>query len=140
MATRSDENWPDDSRPDESRSGRLSLWLLSLPLVLFATMACGDYWQGIYRAGPEVNSFQPCPGNLIYWVEGSSDAALALREYVLKHARRPFQPFYVELEGELLGKQRTGSAAGYDDVVRLRGVEEMSPALPPQCQDLPPEG
>ena len=109
-------------------------------LLPVATMAYADYLQGIYRAGPEVNSFQPCTGNLVYWIEGGSDVALALREYVLKHAKRPYQPFYVELQGALLGKQREGAAAGYDDVVRLHSVEEMSAVLPPQCRDLPPEG
>lgn len=116
-------------------------WLfVGLLLCLLAHRVGAEYWQGIYRAGPEVNSFQPCPGNLIYWIEGNSEAALALREYALKHAQRPFQPFYVELEGSLLGKQRQGAAVGYDDVVRLHGVEEMSPDLPVLCQDLPPEG
>ena len=116
-------------------------WCLAgVCLSLLANMACADYWQGLYRAGPEVNSFQPCPGNLVYWIEGNSEAALALREYVLKHAQRPFQPFYVELEGELLGKQREGGAAGYDDVLHLHGVEDMTPELPPKCRDLPPEG
>ena len=41
------------------------------------------YWQGIYRAGNQVNSLQPCPGNLVYWVGGNAPAVLALREYVL---------------------------------------------------------
>lgn len=111
----------------------LGLWFVCLP-------AQAAVWQGLYRAGAEVNSFQPCPGNLVYWLDGSSDVALSLREYALKHTVRPYQPIYVELVGELSGKQRTGSAAGYDDVLRLQSVEAISLQLPEPCQQLPPEG
>lgn len=111
----------------------LGLWLVCLP-------ASAAVWQGLYRAGAEVNSFQPCPGNLVYWLDGNSDLALSLREYALKHTVRPYQPIYVELVGELSGKQRTGSAAGYDDVLQLQSVESISLQLPEPCQQLPPEG
>lgn len=111
----------------------LGLWLACLP-------AQAVVWQGLYRAGAEVNSFQPCPGNLVYWLDGSSDVALSLREYALKYTRRPYQPIYVELVGELSGKPRTGAAAGYDDVLQLQSVEAISLELPEPCQQLPPEG
>ena len=98
------------------------------------------FWQGLYRAGAEVNSFQPCPGNLVYWVDGSGPVALSLREYALKHVQRPYQPFYVELVGELQGRRSDGAAAGYDGVLLLQSVEAITLQLPAECQNLPPEG
>lgn len=113
-------------------------------LVLFDLLGSNQtqaaLWQGLYRAGAEVNSFQPCPGNLVYWLDGHGDVVLSLREYALKYIQRPYQPIYVELVGELSGKQRTGAAAGYDDVLQLRSVEEIRLDLPTICQQLPPEG
>ena len=76
-------------------------------LLLFSAggLAQEGFWRGLYRAGAEVNSFQPCPGNLVYWVDGGGPVALSLREYALKHVQRPYQPFYVEMVGELLGRR-----------------------------------
>ena len=111
-----------------------------LLLLLASNPVQAVFLRGLYRAGAEVNSFQPCPGNLVYWVDGSGPVALSLREYALKHVQRPYQPFYVELVGELLGRRADGAAAGYDDVVRVHSVEAISQQLPVVCQDLPPEG
>ena len=111
-------------------------------LLLFSAggLAQEGFWRGLYRAGAEVNSFQPCPGNLVYWVDGGGPVALSLREYALKHVQRPYQPFYVEMVGELLERRADGAAAGYDDVLRVHSMELISRQLPPLCQDLPPEG
>ena len=118
----------------------VSRFVAVLLWFLVSDPAQAAFWQGLYRAGAEVNSFQPCPGNLVYWVDGSGPVALSLREYALKHVQRPYQPFYVELVGELLGRRADGAAAGYDDVVRVHSVEAISQQLPVVCQDLPPEG
>ncbi len=118
----------------------LTSWSLLSGCLLGTCLAQAEVWQGLYRAGAEVNSFQPCPGNLVYWVDGNSTLALSLREYALKQSTRPYQPIYVELIGELTGKVREGSAAGYDDVLRLQSVEEIRLQIPELCQDLPPEG
>ena len=108
--------------------------------VLASDSAQAAFWQGLYRAGAEVNSFQPCPGNLVYWVDGGGPVALSLREYALKHVQRPYQPFYVELVGELQGRRSDGAAAGYDGVLLLQSVEAITLQLPAECQNLPPEG
>lgn len=118
----------------------VGLCLALLLLLSFGNPAQAAYWRGLYRAGAEVNSFQPCPGNLVYWVDGGGPVALSLREYALKHVQRPYQPFYVEVVGELLGRRTDGAAAGYDDVLRLHSVEAISQQLPVVCQNLPPEG
>ena len=124
------------------RLGGSRLRLLGYGLLLVATASSGAVLplSGLYRAGADVNSLQRCDSNLVYWVSGDNTVALALREYVLKHGRRPFQPFYVELSGELTGRVRDGNGAGYDDVLRVASVEVLSEQLPAQCQDLPPEG
>ena len=111
-----------------------------LGLFLVSGYAQAAFWQGLYRAGAEVNSFQPCPGNLVYWVDGAGPVALSLREYALKHVQRPYQPFYVELVGELQGRRSDGAAAGYDGVLLLQSVEAITLQLPAECQNLPPEG
>ncbi|MFC3914393.1 hypothetical protein ACFOSS_13085 [Pseudaeromonas sharmana] len=123
------------------RSGHV-LRGLGYGLLLVATASLGAVQplSGLYRAGADVNSLQRCDSNLVYWVSGDNQVALALREYVLKHARRPFQPFYIELNGELIGRPRVGNGAGYDDVLRVESVEALSEQLPAQCQALPPEG
>ena len=126
-------------------SARILEKSVGLCLALLLLLSIGNpvqaaYWRGLYRAGAEVNSFQPCPGNLVYWVDGGGPVALSLREYALKHVQRPYQPFYVEVVGELLGRRTDGAAAGYDDVLRLHSVEAISQQLPVVCQNLPPEG
>lgn len=107
--------------------------------VALAARTQGD-WQGIYRAGNDVNSLQPCPGNLVYWVGGNAPAVLALREYALKHSLKPYQAFYVELVGTLLPKQPVGEAAGYDGLLIVDSVENISQQLPAVCRAMPPEG
>jgi hypothetical protein len=118
----------------------LASWSMLLGCLFGTCFAQAEVWQGLYRAGAEVNSFQPCPGNLVYWVDGNTTLALSLREYALKQSTRPYQPIYVELMGQLTGKVREGSAAGYDDVLRLQSVEDIRLQIPEPCQDLPPEG
>lgn len=115
-----------------------SVFLLITEQVLAAPTP--GYWQGVYRAGNQVNSLQPCPGNLVYWVGGNAPAVLALREYVLKHSQRPYQPVYVELLATLSPKQRVGDAAGYDGLLLVDSVENISLHLPEACRSLPPEG
>ena len=123
------------------RRACIALWPVFLLITgpVFAAPTPG-YWQGIYRAGNEVNSLQPCPGNLVYWVGGNAPAVLALREYVLKHSQRPYQPVYVELFATLSAKQREGDAAGYDGLLLVDSVENISLHLPEACRSLPPEG
>ena len=74
------------------------------------------------------------------WVGGNAPAVLALREYVLKHSQRPYQPVYVELLATLSPKQRVGDAAGYDGLLLVDSVENISLHLPEACRSLPPEG
>lgn len=123
------------------RHAFIALWSVFLLIAGQALAApTRGYWQGIYRAGNEVNSLQPCPGNLIYWVGGNRPAVLALREYVLKHSQRPYQPVYVELFATLAPKPRGGDAAGYDGLLLVDAVENISLHLPDVCRSLPPEG
>lgn len=129
------------SKVDRRTFWRFSSWLPIFFSVLFWSGSLqAAFWQGLYRAGAEVNSFQPCPGNLVYWVDGAGPVALSLREYALKHVQRPYQPFYVELVGELQGRRSDGAAAGYDGVLLLQSVEAITLQLPAECQNLPPEG
>ena len=90
-----------------------------------------------WRRGEQLSALSGQSGLLGGW---GGSVALSLREYALKHVQRPYQPFYVELVGELLGRRADGAAAGYDDVVRVHSVEAISQQLPVVCQDLPPEG
>ena len=77
---------------------------------------------------------------LVYWVGGNAPAVLALREYVLKHSHRPYQPVYVELFATLAPKLRGGDASGYDGLLSVDSIENISLHMPDMCRSLPQEG
>lgn len=105
-------------------------------LVLLSALGTPP-WSGLYVADAGVNSFQPCGRSEVYWVTGSAPVVMALREYVLQHRQRPYQAFYLRVEGTLKPAPARGDGAGYGGLLVLSHVTQLSAVLPEGCVRLP---
>jgi len=109
----------------------------TIGLALLLASLGAPPWSGVYVADAGVNSFQPCGRSEVYWVGGTAPVVMALREYALKHRQRPYQPFYLQLEGELQAAPARGDGAGYAGLLLPRHVMQLSAQLPARCVRLP---
>lgn len=110
---------------------------LSVPPLAGANGAdCDLIYSGRYTWGAEVNSFQPCESDSVYWVSASSWVLDPLKRFIEAHTASPYQSVYVEFRGHLLDEQVGGFAADYDGLIRISEVLERAAAIPNTCRAL----
>ena len=94
---------------------------------------CTRVFNGLYTRGAEVNVFQPCGSNEIFWVSASSWVQGPLIEYVQKSIATPYQSIYIEFRGVLLNEVRDGFAEQYDGLIRVSEINYKSSEIPVEC-------
>ena len=94
---------------------------------------CTRVFNGLYTRGAEVNVFQPCGSNEIFWVSASSWVQGPLLEYVQKSMNKPYQSIYMEFRGSILDEVRGGFAQQYDGLIRVSEILDKSSDIPAQC-------
>jgi hypothetical protein len=94
---------------------------------------CTRVFNGLYTRGAEVNVFQPCGSNEIFWVSASSWVLRPLIDYVENSTSSPYQPIYIEFRGNILNEVRAGFAAQYDGLIRVSEIKHQSSQIPAGC-------
>jgi hypothetical protein len=109
---------------------------LALVLTLFPAVAIADdekTFKGRYTWGAEVDAFQPCGSEEVFWVSASSWVQGPLIEFVKQQTNKPYQPVYIEFRGHMLNEVRDGFAESYDGLVRISEIHVKSKDIPKKC-------
>lgn len=100
--------------------------------------ACGDSphaYNGHYVYGGEVETFQPCGSDRVYWVRGPVKILGELRESHRELTDRPYQEIYVEMTGAMGPKASDGFPAQYDGQFLIESVAITRAATADDCGD-----
>jgi copper homeostasis protein (lipoprotein) len=115
---------------------------VKLMILMLAAVCCsckrnansngqGEVFKGLYSFGPEIKSFKNCDDTHEYWVADSS-AQLEL-QYSQMNFEKPYEPVYVEVEGEKIPSGNDGQGSEYDSTLVVRKVLKITKEIP---QDL----
>ena len=85
-------------------------------------------YKGLYSFGPEVTSFKNCDDTHEYWVTDSS-AQLELK-YSQMNFEKPYEPVYVEVEGNKVKSGDEGKGAGFDSTLIVKKVIKITREIP----------
>ncbi|WP_462266951.1 hypothetical protein [Mucilaginibacter sp.] len=111
--------------------------------LLVTLMACGacnrsgnnstakDVHKGLYSFGPEVKSFKDCSSDHEYWVEDKSNRLEM--EYAGMGFEKPYEPVYVEVEGEKIPSGKEGKGSEYDTTLVVHKLIKITREIPQEC-------
>ena len=85
-------------------------------------------YKGIYSFGPEVKSFKDCDSGTEFWVTDSSKQ-LELK-YSQLNFEKPYEPVYVEVEGEKIHSGKEGLGAEYDSTLVVNKLIKITKEIP----------
>jgi len=89
-------------------------------------------FKGLYSFGPEIKSFKNCDDTHEYWVIDSS-AQLEL-QYSKMNFEKPYEPVYIEVEGEKVKSGSEGIGSEYDTTLVVKKVLQITKEIPQdQC-------
>ena len=110
---------------------------LLLPL-LCACSAQPMVYQGFYTWGPEVDHFNPCGSDKIYWVVTSDALNNQLVDAHEAGRTEPYQGLFVEVRGHYAGppdEERGGAFADQTDgLFQVTEVRAMRRIMPSDCK------
>lgn len=85
-------------------------------------------YKGIYTFGPEQKTFTECNSTHEIWVADSS------KELELKYSQlnfeKPYEPVYIEVQGEKVRSGKDGLSSEYDSTLVVRKVIRISKEIP----------
>lgn len=83
--------------------------------------------KGLYTFGNEVNTFQECALQKIYWVNDSLADMRKSYEESLRFLSYPYESVYAEVKGYLSGKSHSGYASEYENVLVVTEIIKLEP-------------
>ncbi len=89
---------------------------------------------GLYVWGAEVETFQPCGSDSVYWVLSSPAVLQQLRKMHQSLTTRPYAPIYVRVRGARSDQKPDGFAEQYYGYYRITRVMEMHRVMPSECK------
>lgn len=89
---------------------------------------------GHYVYGHEVNSFQRCGQDEVFWVTGSGEILELLASQYSDHAAKPYDEVFVKIAGDFTNKDSAGFAADYDGQVQVSKVFLMTKKSITDCK------
>lgn len=98
------------------------------------TSAAQRVHKGYYIYGHEVNSFQPCAQELVYWINGSNEVLEILQQNYFKLSSEPYQEVFVELTGDFGTKASDGFAMDHDGQFEVESMLKMSKISDHECK------
>ncbi|GAB3931238.1 hypothetical protein [Mucilaginibacter myungsuensis] len=113
-----------------------------LIMLLAAVVGCGGndhkseqkeakgrvIYRGLYSFGPEVKSFKNCETGQEFWAADSS-ATLELK-YSQLIIEKPYEPVYVEVEGEKIKSGPDGEASEFDSTIVVKKLIKITKEIP----------
>ncbi|GAB2701244.1 hypothetical protein GCM10027037_27980 [Mucilaginibacter koreensis] len=88
-------------------------------------------YKGLYSFGPEVKSFKDCETGHEYWVTDKSNK-LEL-EYANMNFEKPYEPVYVEVQGDKEASGKEGIGSEYDSTLVVRRLVKITKEIPQEC-------
>ena len=79
-------------------------------------------FKGLYTFGNEVNTFQECASQKVYWVNDSLVNMRKPYEESVKFLSYPYESVYAEVKGYLSGKSSEGYASEYENVLVITEI------------------
>ena len=115
---------------------RFRFGFLSLSILLLAGSSCihnGSHanlkvYKGLYSYGPEVKKFENCDDTHEYWVIDSS--ARLEQQYSQMNFEKPYEPVYVEVEGEKVRSGGEGIGSDYDSTLVVKKLIKITKEIP----------
>jgi copper homeostasis protein (lipoprotein) len=116
------------------------LWLILFLTAVTACCSCNPggnksaqpkVYKGLYSFGPEVKSFKDCETGHEYWVTDKSNK-LEL-EYANMNFEKPYEPVYVEVQGEKAPSGKEGIGSEYDSTLVVRRLIKITKEIPQEC-------
>lgn len=86
------------------------------------------FYKGLYSFGPEVKSFRGCGDTTEYWVADSS-AQLEL-QYSQLNFEKPYEPVYIEVEGEKKASDKEGLGSEFDSTLVVTKLIKITREIP----------
>ncbi|QJD95914.1 hypothetical protein HH214_08520 [Mucilaginibacter robiniae] len=114
---------------------QLRLGLFFLGVCIVACCSCNrngnkplKVYKGLYSYGPEIKSFKNCDDTHEYWVVDSS-AQLELK-YSQLNFEKPYEPVYIEVEGEKIRSGSEGIGSDYDSTLIVKKLLKITQEIP----------
>lgn len=85
-------------------------------------------YKGLYSFGPEVKSFKNCETGQEFWAVDSS-AKLELG-YSQLNFEKPYEPVYVEIEGQKIKSGPDGAASEFDSTFVVKKLLKITKDIP----------
>ena len=105
---------------------KLARCVIALLLLAGAGTLSGAELRGLLVFGHEVRSLQPCGDTRVFWVHAPGALQQQLQTDYHRLAKRPYEPLYVEIEGEFSQHDVSGFAADYDGTIVVSEVRSVS--------------
>ena len=85
-------------------------------------------YKGVYSFGPEIKSFKDCDNDKEFWVIDKS-AQLELK-YSQLNFEKPYEPVYVEVEGDKVLSGKDGMGSEYDSTLVVKKLIKITKEIP----------
>ena len=90
-------------------------------------------FKGLYSFGPESKSFKDCRTGQEFWAADSS-AQLEL-QYSQLGFEKPYEPVYVEVQGDKIKSAKDGIGSDYDSTIVVKKLIKITKEIPKgMCQ------
>lgn len=86
-------------------------------------------YKGVYSLGPEVKSFKDCETGNEFWVTDHS--ATMEKEYGDLNFQKPYEPVYVEVEGNKIKATKADALdSQYDSIIVVKKLLKITKVIP----------
>lgn len=121
---------------------KLKFKLLSGCLLLALCAGCGNpdkkampgvVYKGVYKFGPEEKSFSDCETGNEFW---AADKANLEQEYAKLNFQKPYEPVYIEVEGDKIKATKADALAPqYDSIIVVKKLVKITKVIPQDMCD-----
>src|SRR6195952_251531 len=116
---------------------KLNLNLFTVPVLLALCVGCGSagkkdstgiVYKGVYKFGPQEKSFNDCETGNEFW---ATDKAGLEQEYTKLNFQKPYEPVYVEVEGDKIKATKADALdTQYDSIIVVKKVVKITKVIP----------
>ena len=116
---------------------KLNLKLFAASILVALCAGCGNsdkkettgvIYKGVYKSGPEEKSFNDCETGNEFW---ATDKAGLEQEYAKLNFQKPYEPVYVEVEGDKIKATKADALdTQYDSIIVVKKVVKITKVIP----------
>jgi copper homeostasis protein (lipoprotein) len=116
---------------------KLNYTLFAATILICLSAACsnsdkkgttGVVYKGVYKLGPQEKSFNDCETGNEFWAD---DKASLEQEYAKLNFEKPYEPVYVEVEGDKIKATKADALdAQYDSIIVVKKLVKITKVIP----------